>query len=165
MRPKFNFGLILIISAFFLISGGCSSHRPKYNLKNKYSKPGNKELFKKMDAEIKSYLGAPYKYGGLSRSGLDCSGLVYKVYKNVTGITLPRQTKNMFRAGYPVNNGFWKYGDLLFFSTNGRGISHVGIYINDKKFAHVSKQNGTIISSLDDSYYAKRFKGVRRIIK
>ncbi len=118
-----------------------------------------------MEVEIQSYLGSPYRYGGTTKAGMDCSGLIWRVYKDAAGIALPRKASDMFRFGYLINNGKWTFGDLLFFSTKGAAISHVGIYIGARRFVHVSESSGAIVSSLEEEYYRRRYRGARRIIR
>ncbi len=107
--------------------------------------------------EIVSWLGTPYRYGGTSRSGADCSGFALQVYKEVYGINLARVTANMAQHSTRVNRRNLREGDLVFFRISGRKISHVGIYISNNKFAHASTSRGVIISDLDENYYNDRF--------
>jgi len=118
-----------------------------------------------MRTEINSYLGVPYRIGGLSMKGMDCSGLVWRVYHDAAGIELPRSSNNMHLIGESVQYGKWNFGDLLFFSINDKKITHVGIYIGANRFVHVSISDGTIISSLEEPYYEMSYKGARRIIR
>jgi hypothetical protein len=114
----------------------------------------------------KGYLGTPYVYAGVSKSGVDCSGLVHCVFKDVTGKALPRRVVDLLNAGCTIP-GSLSPGDLVFFDTTG-GPSHVGIYIGEKKFVHAASEGprtGVIISSLDERYYGTRYIGARRYIK
>ena len=114
----------------------------------------------------KSYLGTPYKYGGTTSSGFDCSGLVYVSFKEMN-IELPRRSSDQAGYGKEVNVENVKIGDLIFFNTSGNSISHVGIVesINHNgaiNFVHSSTSKGVVISSLDDNYWKARFvKAVR----
>jgi probable lipoprotein NlpC len=113
----------------------------------------------------RSFLGTPYRYAGKSRSGMDCSGLVYTVYDQVTGVQMPRTVEGLFRAGVEVA-GSLAPGDLVFFDTTG-GPSHVGIVVEGKRFIHSASagpRTGVIISSLEESYYADRYLGARSVI-
>ena len=113
--------------------------------------------------DVVSYLGVPYRYGGGSKSGIDCSGFTSNVYKNSLGILLPRTAREQYRSGSTVNGDGLQFGDLVFFNTTGSGVSHVGIYLEDDLFAHASVSFGVTISSLESSYYRKRFVGARRV--
>lgn len=110
-------------------------------------------------------LGVDYKWGGTTRvTGFDCSGLVAHVFKQAYGISLPRNTAQQSRAGMPVPPENLQVGDLVFFNTQGRPYSHVGIYIGEQRFVHAPKP-GSIVrtENLKARYWATRFDGARRI--
>lgn len=115
--------------------------------------------------DVVSYLGVPYRYGGGSKNGIDCSGFTVNVYRSSLGITLPRTAGEQFQAGAAVPGDGLQFGDLVFFNTTGNGISHVGIYLEDDLFAHASVTYGVTISSLESSYYRKRYIGAKRVVK
>jgi cell wall-associated NlpC family hydrolase len=119
----------------------------------------------KMMREISRYMGVPYVYGGTTAQGLDCSGYTMLVYKNSVGKLLPRSAAEQAKIGTPVRLQDLKFGDLIFFNTTGESNSHVGIYLGDDLFAHASVTLGVTISSLQSSYYEKRYEGARRIIQ
>jgi len=119
----------------------------------------------KMMREISKYMGVPYKSGGTSIEGMDCSGYTMVVYKNALGKELPRSSKEQAQTGRLVKLEELKFGDLVFFNTTGESASHVGIYLGDDLFAHASVTLGVTISSLQSTYYAKRFEFGRRIIE
>lgn len=111
-----------------------------------------------------SLQGAPYRFGKASpKEGFDCSGFVMHVYGKY-GIFLPRTATEMASVLQPVPHDDLRSGDLVFFNTNGRAFSHVGIFINDDKFIHAPSQRTghVLISSLNNSYWRKHFTGVRR---
>lgn len=126
--------------------------------------PGGTLPGKGILATAMKYLGRPYRFGGTSPAGFDCSGFVYKVMGEL-GKRLPRLGRDMLQAGTPVSRENLKPGDVIFFkNTYRRGISHVGIYIGGDKFIHASSAGGAvIITPLSKSYYAKRFCGARRM--
>lgn len=117
----------------------------------------------KLDQVIDSAIGTKYVSGGTSTAGFDCSGFTSYVYSKL-GIKLPHQSRSQFSMGTSVAKKDLREGDLVFFNTSGQGVSHVGIYVGDNKFAHASTKRGVIISSLDESYYQPRYVGAKRIM-
>ncbi|ANF97140.1 C40 family peptidase [Paenibacillus bovis] len=114
--------------------------------------------------EASKVIGTPYVLGGTSTRGFDCSGFTRYVYKKLNK-TLPRTARQQARIGKPVAKGNLSVGDLVFFNTMGRGISHVAIYIGHNKIIHAASSSGVTISSLSQSYYAKRYVTARRVVK
>jgi lipoprotein Spr len=111
----------------------------------------------------KPWMGAPYKYGGTSYNGVDCSGFVQQIYLQVFDIALPRTTQAMFVEGSLVREGWLNCADLLFFkNVRGSGVDHVGIYIGNNKFIHASTLQGVVISDLATDYYSKHYVSARR---
>lgn len=108
-----------------------------------------------------SLVGVPYLFGGSSRSGFDCSGYTQYVFKGA-GISLPRTAAGQFGVGTSVSRNALQPGDLVFFTTYASGASHVGIYIGGGSFLHASS-TGVRATSLNDSYYASRYLGARRV--
>ncbi len=110
-----------------------------------------------------AYRGARYVRGGTGLRGFDCSGFTRCIYKKY-GVNLPHSSRSQAACGAPVSSDQLKPGDLVFFATSRRGISHVGLYIGNRQFIHASTpRRGVMISSLDQKYYASRYRGARRI--
>lgn len=100
-------------------------------------------------------IGIPYRYGGETPQGFDCSGLVQYAYRNA-GLSVPRTAREQFKASEPVTMGAVQPGDLLFFAS--RDNSHVGIYVGENRFVHAPATGRTVvISSLGSSYYQRTF--------
>ena len=110
-------------------------------------------------------IGVNYKYGGGSPdSGFDCSGLVSHVFKEVIGLTLPRDSQAMSRVGEKVDKTELQPGDLVFFNTRRRPFSHVGIYIGEERFVHSPSRGRDVeVSNLHSRYWNKRYNGARRV--
>ncbi|MBP2002767.1 cell wall-associated NlpC family hydrolase [Paenibacillus shirakamiensis] len=117
----------------------------------------------KLDKVVDRVIGTDYKSGGTSTNGFDCSGFTQYVFAKL-GIDLPHQSGSQFRMGSSVSKGDLKAGDLVFFNTLGSGVSHVGVFVGDGKFAHASSSKGVTISKLSDSYYTNRYVGAKRIL-
>lgn len=120
------------------------------------------ETQKMMDV-ILSYLGTPYKFGGETKSGIDCSAFTQEVFRQSTSISLPRSTSEQIKIGEDTPKENLQFGDLLFFNTTGVNPSHVGIFIGDNMFAHASEAYGVTISSFESSYYKKHFTQAKRV--
>ena len=119
--------------------------------------------------EASTYIGTPYRFGGMTRSGIDCSAFVLSVYGSVTGINLPRISSAQAQEGERVEREQLEKGDLLFFQTRGSRISHVGIVQEitqegEIKFIHASTSKGVTISSLNEKYWGLRFRFAKRIL-
>jgi len=111
-------------------------------------------------------IGVDYRYGGETpEGGLDCSGLVRHVFQQVTGVTLPRTSKELARIGAPVARDDLEAGDLVFFDTRRFAFSHVGIYLGDGRFIHAPSRGSEVeIAELTNSYWRKHFNGARRLV-
>jgi cell wall-associated NlpC family hydrolase len=109
------------------------------------------------------YLKVPYRFGGESPKGFDCSGFVKYVYDR-HGKKLPRAADVQYRTGKKIDRASLKTGDLVFFTTYAPGASHVGIYTGSGRFIHASSSRGVMISRLDETYWKPRYLGARRVI-
>lgn len=113
---------------------------------------------------VDEWYGTRYRYGGTTKSGIDCSAFVQAIYLSAFAVSLPRTARDQYRNSQIVSATQIKTGDLVFFNTTG-GISHVGIYLQNNKFVHASTSYGVTISDMFDPYYLRRFIGVGRIEK
>ncbi|MBD3243399.1 MAG: hypothetical protein GF331_22605 [Chitinivibrionales bacterium] len=180
--PRLGFravGTRLVLTAVAVVwLNGCLTSSVRYRrpsgavvTRNAYRVPRNWDYRKdyripvsRLRSIVDSYLGVPYRYGGTDRRGLDCSGLVYVVFRKLNRARMPRSTRRLKRLGRPVQRAHMRPGDLLFFATGRSGrINHVGIYMGDKRFAHASASKGVIYSDVHGDYYEKHFVFARRI--
>lgn len=137
----------------------------KYVSGKQYSEPSDSiNLKEKVIMEIIKYLDTPYKFGGVTSKGIDCSAFTRTVYSSTFSYELPRTAREQFQKGDEVDDiSQLKFGDLIFFNTRRRvKPGHVGIYLGDNLFAHSSSRQGVMVSSLNMDYYNKRFMGGRR---
>jgi len=107
--------------------------------------------------------GTPYRWGGTSRNGIDCSGFVMAAYRDLFGVALPRTTDAQAQTGRPVSRTAVQTGDLVFFRPSGKS-RHVGIYLGNHEFAHASTSNGVMISRLDEPYWQGAYWTSRRVL-
>src|SRR5687767_10734554 len=108
-------------------------------------------------------VGKPYRYGGSSPAGFDCSGLVQYSYKQA-GVSLPRSTDELLRTSVPLRGMNLRRGDLLFFDQDGKKKSHVGLYLGDGRFVHAPSSGKSVRTDrLDSPYWKKHLSEVRRI--
>jgi len=113
-----------------------------------------------------TFLGIPYRFGGSSKAGMDCSGLVCRLYMDVYDTTLSHNTSELYQQGYAITLGVLEIGDLVFFDNNRNRIpDHVGVYLGHGNFIHTSSRRGVILSKLSDPYYQQKILGARRIRK
>jgi cell wall-associated NlpC family hydrolase len=112
-----------------------------------------------------TYKGTRYKYGGTTKKGMDCSGLVARVWEDLKMKRVPRMSSDLYTSGQTVHLAELKPGDLVFFkNTSKSGISHVGVYAGNNKFIHAAgRHKGVTIAKLSDPYYQLHYAGARRL--
>ncbi|MDK8193090.1 C40 family peptidase [Paenibacillus sp. UMB7766-LJ446] len=116
----------------------------------------------RIETQVNKVIGTPYLMGGTSTSGFDCSGFILYIMDKYN-INLPRTSQMQAKSGAAVEMEDLRTGDLVFFNTSGRGISHAGIYIGNDSFAHSSSSKGVTISGLNEKYYKERYVMARRV--
>jgi cell wall-associated NlpC family hydrolase len=121
------------------------------------------EIRQQLEAEYQRWQGTRHRLGGSSRSGVDCSGFVKAVYKNIFEMDLPRTTRAQSELGRPVKQNDLQAGDLVFFKPPSYP-RHVGIYLSRSEFIHASKSKGVTISRIDPVYWGNYFWQARRLL-
>lgn len=112
---------------------------------------------------IEDWFGTRYKYGGETKKGIDCSALTGGLLMAVYGFNVPRTARQQYKVSEKIKREELKEGDLVFFNTTG-GVSHVGLYLGNDYFLHASSSQGVTITSLNDSYFSKRYIGAGRVL-
>ena len=112
----------------------------------------------------KKYLGVPYRFGGTTPKGFDCSGYLQYIF-NENGMRIPRAADDQYKIGTGITQTQLQSGDLVFFTTYEKGASHCGLYLGNGKFIHASSSKGVRIDELNNSYWKPRYIGAKRIIK
>lgn len=159
----------LLFFAFLLVSCGSSKKTTTSKRTTSTTKSSNRVASSSIIDHAKTFQGAPYKFGGTTKRGMDCSGLVYVAFQQ-ENIQLPRVSRDMAKRGKRISITKANKGDLVFFQTNKNNnqINHVGIVVSNKKkilkFIHSTSSKGVIISSLDERYWKSTFVEVRNIL-
>jgi cell wall-associated NlpC family hydrolase len=136
---------------------------PQSNLSS--SEPTSDEAGEKLAKQAMKYEGTRYRFGGTSKRGLDCSGLIARIYEDLKMKRVPRASAALYKSGEPVTLTQLRPGDLVFFkNTYKRGISHVGVYAGNNRFVHASNhRRGVTVTALSDPYYPLHYAGARRL--
>jgi len=106
---------------------------------------------------VYDWIGTPYRLGGGTKKGIDCSGFAFQLYNKVFSTLIGNNSRNIFSMVNPISKSELKEGDLVFFKIKSRSITHVGIYLGNNRFAHASTSNGVTLSSLEEPYYKRYF--------
>ena len=110
------------------------------------------------------FLGVPYKRGGNNENGFDCSGFVRAIYQQSVGLLLPRRAEQQAAATQSIEKSDLQPGDLVFFNTLRRAVSHVGIYVGEGKFIHSPRSGSAVrVEDMQKVYWNSRFDGARRV--
>jgi cell wall-associated NlpC family hydrolase len=168
------------VAVLLLLLSACAS-APRYTPP---VPPGDKGVARELEARrqamlrgdrnrlvrvAQSYVGVPYQWGGNTRAGLDCSALTRAIYREAYGLELSGNSQQLYQLGSGVpSQGQLRPGDLVFFriSSQGPGISHVGVYLGKGRFAHASPSLGQVVfAPLSAPYFQARYAGARRLLR
>ena len=165
-----SFHGLLVLAGFFLISACATSPKESRVTATGPTRPpivqsyfDDTEIEKRLRQEYRRWQGTRHRLGGTGSRGIDCSGFVKAVYKDVFKVDLPRTTKAQVRQGRSIPFDALQAGDLVFFKppTYPR---HVGIYLGGSEFVHASKNKGVTLSKIDPTYWGKYYWTARRIL-
>ncbi|MDR0529323.1 MAG: C40 family peptidase [Zoogloeaceae bacterium] len=172
LKPRILLCLILLSTSFFLNACGVLPGKSGKSARTPSPAASAPAFARNLEAsaqgkEVVFYalglIGTGYRFGGKNPSaGLDCSGMVHYIYREAARYPLSGSAADMAKKGRAVRPEAIRPGDLVFFNTQNRPRSHVGIYIGDLRFVHAPSSNGQVrIDSLQDSYYRTRFEEAR----
>lgn len=159
--------LLMLLVLLFAFCGCMSKSTVTYFPQDKTSDTmsqaeQNEQVTEALRQYFASWQGTRYSLGGLSRKGVDCSGLTLLTYKEVFGRDLPRTVREQAEKGAKIPKAALQPGDLVFFKT-GAFQRHVGIYLQEDLFFHASPSKGVMISSLNNAYWQKKFWQAQRL--
>lgn len=181
-----NRALLVVIAIIGLIVTGC--HSGRHTMRGDSSRQLDELINKHIDEDrvderpadagekssatehrlidaARRWLGTPYRYGGNSRKGIDCSGFTCAVFKEVTGIKLPRSAREQADFCRRIDRRDLREGDLVFFTSKGGSsrINHVAIFIGNNKIIHATSSQGVAVSDLDESYWSSHYHRCGRV--
>lgn len=164
--------LLLLLVALTVALGGCRSKRAASSGASRPAVPARvipstERQVGELVREARKWIGTPYAYGGHSRRGTDCSGMIMEVFKFVYDIKLPRSSAMQREYARPVKFDDMKPGDLVFFATskNSARVNHVGLYIGDGRMIHASSSRGVMESALNEKYWQRTLHSQGRVIE
>ena len=164
MKSRYAIGIFILL---LTVLPGCAGRPalPDFSslsgIREERLTPVQKEILR----TARSLLGTPYKFGGTTPEGFDCSGYINYVYHNAAGVRLPRMTQDLSQAGKSVSVSDLQPADLVAFKIERQKPLHIGIYIGDGKFIHAPSSKGKVnIQRLNLDYWRTRYLGARRVL-
>ena len=156
-----------LIAILIILFNGCTKRNSKITVEPQIQSASLQKTLINVETKLtsfyKEYKGVRYKFGGNSKSGIDCSAFVQKAYLKSFNIKVPRTTRYQHKIGNQIKKTQLKLGDLVFFKT-GWDSRHVGIYLHNSRFMHASTSKGVTISSLNNSYFKKHYWKAKRVL-
>lgn len=154
--------LWLLVLLVIVLLGGCAKKAVEPPVYLPSLGLSQAEVKNRLLRQYNEWRGVPYRNGGQSRNGIDCSAFVQLTYKQKFGVNLPRTTRQQSKIGGQVTTSGLRPGDLILFKTSRRD-RHIGIYLEKYKFIHVSTTTGVTISKMTDPYWHERYWQTRRV--
>lgn len=159
----FNWRVVSLLAVIFLLTAcGANENNSNDRVESSLHNKSNTALHTALLKEYQYWAGSPFRLGGSSLKGIDCSSLVQQVYKKSANISLPRTTESQAENGYEIKKSQLQVGDLVFFKT-GWKVRHVGIYMGNNEFFHASTSKGVIVSNLNNPYWKEHYWHSRRV--
>ena len=153
---------IIFLPPFDIEHGDVAQFKYAIKMDIEVERLANAELYK----FIETWWGTPYRMGGSTQKGIDCSAFTQMLASVIYGEQIPRTAQEQKFFCRPIDINELKEGDLVFFNTKrGHMVTHVGVYLHQDQFVHASSSNGVIISSLQDNYWSKKFVGAGRMVE
>ena len=162
-----TFLILLALTGCSSVPPPRSSPPPQVEVRRDWDGSGGASSLRSRGEELANFAlnlrGVPYRYGGATRAGFDCSGLVFYSHQQL-GLSVPRTSRDQADEARQIKQGKLRRGDLVFFKIGSRQVNHVGIYIGDRRFVHAPGAGKPVsVNSLDDEYYAQRFSSAGRL--
>ena len=161
--------IIAFLASISFLLGGCHSSKPNDSGKGREQTihvGKGRKLGRRIAEEAMTWIGTPYKYAGTEKGkGTDCSGMVLRVYEDIAGLKLPRNSARQAEFCKPLRSDEVEAGDLVFFATGSdpSKVSHVGIMVDDRQFVHASTRKGVVVSDVTTDYYTRKFMMYGRV--
>ncbi len=152
----------LLFAVVLCLLQGCASDQAGKQTVPVLPFSSHNEITNKLVQQFQKWSGTPYRMGGMDKNGIDCSGFVQVTYRQLFDVRLPRTTEKLALSGVGVTVSNLRSGDLVMFKTDWKD-RHVGIYLENGTFMHVSSTSGVMLSRLDERYWKNHFWQVRRI--
>lgn len=161
--PGVKWGIHLVMLSLFLLFPGCVSTQMSSTGETSVDRATKENVEPLIRREVDRWAGTPHVLGGSTVAGMDCSAFVQRIFADALRLNLPRTTEEQVEVGQRVNLSELQSGDLVFFQPPTK-TNHVGIYLNDGEFAHVSSTDGVSISQLDLPYWRTSYWTSRRVL-
>lgn len=153
---------VSFIVLFLLLLTGCQTTQEP--ISTQFSGRLNDPIYTRtaLTKQYSEWKGVPYRNGGTTKKGVDCSSFIQQTFSDQFSINLPRDTINQAQVGFQIPTNHLRPGDLVFFNT-GYGVRHVGVMLDQRNFIHASTSKGVMISDLNQSYWQRTFWQARRL--
>jgi cell wall-associated NlpC family hydrolase len=165
MKPMLLRGVIGVVAAVVVGCAGAPPPKPAVAIPVTHTPQATTPAQTQVITVAQSLLGTPYRYGGSTPKGFDCSGFISYVYREAAGINLPRETQGLTQIGRSIETTDLRPADIVYFKIEQQRQLHAGIYLGDGRFIHAPSTSGQVnIQRLDLDYWNTRYQGARRVL-